>query len=137
MAEQRSAYSYRQDDGVPDFPDDKPLFVFDGVCVLCSGGASWLMRHDRAGRFRFATAQSTVGAALYAHYGMAMDDTYLLIDRGHVFVKSDGYLRIAAILGGWWRLCAVAHLVPLCAMRFMMSSRATAIAGSARRTIAR
>ena len=26
-------YSYRADPAVPDFPDDKALIVFDGVCV--------------------------------------------------------------------------------------------------------
>ncbi|HEV8013984.1 MAG TPA: DCC1-like thiol-disulfide oxidoreductase family protein [Stellaceae bacterium] len=107
-----AAYSYRGDRAVPEFADDRPLFVFDGVCVLCSGGVRWLMRHDRDGRFRFATAQSPLGRALYAHYGLAMDDSYLLIDDGRVYVKSDGYLRVASILGGGWRLCAAARVLP-------------------------
>ena len=29
-------YSYRADAAVPAFPDDKPIIVFDGKCVLCS-----------------------------------------------------------------------------------------------------
>jgi predicted DCC family thiol-disulfide oxidoreductase YuxK len=109
---ERAAYSYRADPAVPDFADDRPLFVFDGVCVLCSNGVRWLARHDRASRFRFATAQSALGAALYAQYGVAMDDTYLLLDQGCAYGKSDGYLRVAAILGGLWRLCLIAVLVP-------------------------
>ena len=51
-------YSYRQDPAVPAFPDDKPVFIFDGICVLCSGGAAWLMRHDRKRIFRLSPAQS-------------------------------------------------------------------------------
>jgi predicted DCC family thiol-disulfide oxidoreductase YuxK len=110
---ERAAYSYRADPAVPDFADDRPLFVFDGVCVLCSSGVRWLVHHDRASRFRFATAQSPLGAALYAHYGVAMDDTYLLLDQGRVYGKSDGYLRVAAILGGFGHVLAgVARLIP-------------------------
>ena len=36
-------YSYRADPAVPPFPDDKPLIVFDGVCVLCSGFAKFVV----------------------------------------------------------------------------------------------
>ena len=29
---------------------DKPLIVFDGLCVLCSGNARFVLRHDRSRR---------------------------------------------------------------------------------------
>lgn len=108
----RPAYSYRHDPAVPDFPDDKPLFLFDGVCVLCSGGAAWLMRHDKGDLFRFASAQSPLGQALYRHYGLALDDTYVLIAAGYGYGKSAGYLHMLTILGGAWQLGTVFYLVP-------------------------
>ena len=108
----RLPYSYRHDPAIPDFPDDKPIFVFDGVCVLCSGGARWLMRHDRKRVFRMSPAHSSVGAALYAHYGMKMDDTYLLIAGGRAYSKSTGYLEMCRIFGGWWRAVLVLALIP-------------------------
>lgn len=112
MAEpRRPAYSYRNDPAVPDFPD-APLFVFDGVCVLCSGGAAFLMRHDREGRINMASAQSPLGRALYAHYGLALDDTYLFLHRGRAYAKSAGYLELCAVLGGWWRLLRAFRIVP-------------------------
>jgi predicted DCC family thiol-disulfide oxidoreductase YuxK len=86
--------------------------VFDGVCVLCSGGASWLMRHDRSSRIKFTSAQSPLGRALYAHYGVSMDETYLLIDGGRAFTASGGYVRLCGILGGWWRLLRVGAVIP-------------------------
>lgn len=113
MTSAAEPYSYRRDAAVPDFADDRPLFIFDGVCVLCSSGVRWLLRRDPAGCFRFATAQSPLGRAIYAHYSIEMDETYLLLDEGRVYVKSDGYLRVAAILGGVWRfLGAIARLIP-------------------------
>jgi predicted DCC family thiol-disulfide oxidoreductase YuxK len=111
-AEALEPYSYQRDPAVPDFPDDKPLFVFDGVCVLCSGGAQWLMRHDSKRVFRLSAAQSPVGAALYRHYGIAMDETYLLISNGLPYTKSGGYLHMCKIVGGWWRAFLIFGLVP-------------------------
>jgi predicted DCC family thiol-disulfide oxidoreductase YuxK len=105
-------YSYRQNPAVPAFPDDKPVFVFDGVCVLCSGGAGWLMRHDRGRHFRLATAQSRLGAALYAHYLIDGNETYLLVSGGLPYTKSDGYLQMCRAVGGWWRPFLLLRLVP-------------------------
>jgi predicted DCC family thiol-disulfide oxidoreductase YuxK len=112
MAEARAPYSYRYDPAIPPFPDDKPVFIFDGVCVLCSGGAHWLMRHDKRGLFRFAPAQSPLGQALYRHYGVAMDETYLLLVDGSVYGKSSGYLEMLGILGGWWRGLNLLRVIP-------------------------
>jgi predicted DCC family thiol-disulfide oxidoreductase YuxK len=108
----RNPWSYRDDPEVPRFDDSRPLFVFDGTCVLCSGGAGWLMRRDPAAEVRFASAQSPLGEALYRHYGFAMDDSYLLIADGRAYTASRGYLELCRILGGPWRLLLVLRLVP-------------------------
>lgn len=107
-----SPYSYRSDPQVPPFDDGRPLFVFDGVCVLCSGGASWIMRRDRAGRIAFTPAQGPIGQALYRHYGLAIDDTYLFLADGRAYGLSEGYFQVACVLGGAWRLAAVLRIVP-------------------------
>lgn len=108
---QDEPYSYRDDPEVPEFPDDKPLFVFDGYCVLCSSGASWLIRHG-AGRLRFASAQSPLGEALCRHYKTDPDKTYLLVSNGTAAGESTGYLRLCRHLGGPWRLLLVFGLIP-------------------------
>ncbi|MDP9126635.1 MAG: DCC1-like thiol-disulfide oxidoreductase family protein [Pseudomonadota bacterium] len=105
-------YSYRDDPAIPAFPDDKPLFIFDGVCVLCSGLVLRLIRSGKGDRFRFASAQSPLGKALYQHFGAVMDETYLLIDQGQAYEKSAGYLRTTEKLGGWWLALKVLYLVP-------------------------
>jgi predicted DCC family thiol-disulfide oxidoreductase YuxK len=108
----QTLYGYRHDTAVPAFPDDKPLFVFDGVCVMCSSGAAWLMRHDKRQLFRFTSAQSRLGHSLFQHYRVPLDETYLLIHEGRLFGKSDGYLRMADILGGWWLVFRLFRLIP-------------------------
>jgi predicted DCC family thiol-disulfide oxidoreductase YuxK len=72
----RRTASYRDNLAVPSFNDSRALSVFDGICVLSSGGASWIMRHDNKARVNFTPAQETLGQALYAHYRVAMDESY-------------------------------------------------------------
>jgi predicted DCC family thiol-disulfide oxidoreductase YuxK len=59
-----AAFSYRSDTSVPPFPDDHPIIFFDGYCVLCSGFARFVLRHDHQGQFRLAAAQSPLGQAV-------------------------------------------------------------------------
>jgi predicted DCC family thiol-disulfide oxidoreductase YuxK len=108
----REAYSYRSDPAVPAFDDARALFVFDGVCVLCSSGVGWIMRRDRAGKVGFASMQSALGQALYRHYGVPPDDTYLFIRDGRAYTASRGYLEMCKLLGGAWHLARVFRLVP-------------------------
>jgi len=112
MTNAKYPYAYRDDPDVPPFDDSKPLFVFDGVCVLCSGGASWLMRLDRKRRVNFASAQGILGQALYTHFGLAMDGSYLLIDGGRAYTASAGYLHLCKVLGGPWHLLRISGLIP-------------------------
>lgn len=107
----REPYSYRQDPAIPAFPDDKPVFVFDGYCVLCSSGVVWLMKHA-PGQIRFASAQSPLGVAVFRHYDVDPDKTYLLIANGTASGESTGYLRLCRLLGGRWSLFLVFGLIP-------------------------
>lgn len=105
-------YSYRANPAVPPFDDRRPLFVFDEVCVLCSGGASFIMRHDPDGKIALTSAQGALGQALYQHYGLQMHATFLFLANGIASTKSEGYFAIARVLGGWWRLGEAARIVP-------------------------
>src|SRR5690348_8264729 len=70
----REPYSYRRDPLVPSFRDDRPIIVFDGLCVLCSGWAQFVLRHDTRGKYRLLAAQSPLGRSLYVHYGLNPED---------------------------------------------------------------
>ena len=109
-----AAYSYRNDETIPVFKDDKPIIVFDGHCVLCSRWAQFVLKHDTQNRFRLMTAQSDLGEALYAHYGLKTDDynTNLLIENGHIRTKSDGSLAMFGILGMPWSLVQIFRIIP-------------------------
>lgn len=95
-----------------DLVSPHPIFVFDGHCVLCSTGASFIMRHDPEGKVRFLSAQSSLGMAVYAHFALPLDASYLLITPAGTFTKTTGYFRLAEILGGWFRLGKIFMVVP-------------------------
>lgn len=109
----RAPYSYRTDPAVPRFPDDRPTIVFDGHCVLCSSGARFVLRSDRRKIYRLMAAQSELGRALYAHYRLSFDDSFILIAEGRAWFKSEGAIRVAQRLGWPWALAGVLRLLPL------------------------
>lgn len=109
------AYSYRRDAGVPSFPDDHPIIVFDGVCALCSAWARHILRYDRAQRFKLLAAQSVLGRAIYVHYGLDPDvyETNILIENGVAFFKSEGSIRMFEGLGFPWSMARLLRIVPV------------------------
>jgi predicted DCC family thiol-disulfide oxidoreductase YuxK len=111
----RPPYSYRSDPAVPPFADDKPVILFDGICVLCSGWVQFVLRHDRAGRYRLLAAQSPLGQAILAHYGLDLVDfeSTILIKQGRAWFKSEAPIRMAIGLGFPWNLAALARLLPM------------------------
>jgi predicted DCC family thiol-disulfide oxidoreductase YuxK len=109
------AYSYRSDPSIPDFPDDRPIIIFDGYCALCSGWASFVLRHDLKCKYRLMTAQSSVGKALYRHYQLDPEDyeTNVLLADGFAWFKSEGSIRMAEGLGFPWKLAGIVRVLPL------------------------
>jgi predicted DCC family thiol-disulfide oxidoreductase YuxK len=108
-------YSYRVDPAVPEFPDDRPVIVFDGYCALCSGWAQFVLRHDPLGKYRLLPAQSPLGRALYIHYGLEPSDyeTNILIADGVAWFKSEACIRMAEGLGFPWSLAAFLRILPI------------------------
>ncbi len=110
----RRPFSYRDDPAVPPFPDDRPVIVFDGFCVLCSGTARFVMRHDPDKRFRLLAAQTPFGQALYIHYGLDPQyyDTFVVLKDGRAFFRSAAALEIASTLGPPWSAAGMVRIVP-------------------------
>ncbi len=87
---------------------ESPLLIFDGVCVLCSCSVQFVLRHDRAKRFRFATTQSATGRSLMIHHGLDPDRpaSVLLIENDTAFLESAAAIRVLRSFGGGWKLLA-------------------------------
>ena len=91
--------------------------VFDGHCVLCSGFARFVHRHDDPPQFRFIIAQSALGEALYVHYGLrrGADDyeSNLVFVDGRLYVKLDSVCSVMRQIGWPWRALAGFAMLPV------------------------
>lgn len=95
-------------------PGSGGVVVFDGMCVLCSANAGFILRHDRRGRFRLATMQGAVGSALMQRFGIDTIDpeTFILVRESRALRNSDAVLAIWQGLGWPWKALAILRLVP-------------------------
>ena len=91
-----------------------PILLFDGVCNLCKSSVQFVIARDPNARFRFASLQSEIGAALARHFGINADQltSVVLIADGQAHTHSSGALRSAKLLRQPWPLMAVFLVIP-------------------------
>jgi predicted DCC family thiol-disulfide oxidoreductase YuxK len=92
----------------------QPLFVFDGVCVLCSHAVRFILKRERDKQLRFAPAQSSLGIAIYQALGLPSDvyETLILLDHGQAYVKSAAVIELVRRLRQPWRSLAILDFLP-------------------------
>lgn len=90
------------------------VVLFDGVCNMCNGYVNYVIDHDPADYFRFASLQSEVGSALAAEHGIDAGalSTIILIENGQAYVRSSAALRICRRLSGPLKLLWPLIIVP-------------------------
>ncbi len=91
----------------------QPIVLFDGVCNFCNGAVNFIIRYDKAARFRFAPLQSEIGRKLREQHAISEDvDSIVLIEGDRAFLRSDAAIRIASGLGGVFSLARAFHILP-------------------------
>jgi predicted DCC family thiol-disulfide oxidoreductase YuxK len=96
-------------------PNEKhPVLLYDGVCGLCNRLVQFILRHDRAGAFRFASLQSDLAARILARHGRDvhdLDTMYVVVNHDApaeaLFARSDAVRFVFTQLGGIWRASAI------------------------------
>lgn len=93
---------------------NQPIILFDGVCNLCSGAVQFVLKRDKKQQFRFASLQGNAGQELLKQYNLPQNNfnSFVLIDDGKVFTKSNAALEIAKRLNGGWKLLYAFKIVP-------------------------
>lgn len=91
------------------------IVLFDGTCAFCEGAVVFIANRDPHAYFRFGASQSPAAEALLAPYGVARETarSIILIEDGHVYLRSTATLRIAARLTRPWSYLRVLLIVPV------------------------
>ena len=92
----------------------EPLWLFDGVCNLCSGSVQAVLAIDRKGLIRFTPIQSAYGRQLALDHGIDPDQptSFLFLDGGQALEKSAAILALLRRLGAPWSWLAVVGVLP-------------------------
>lgn len=93
----------------------EPLWLFDGVCNLCSGSVQAVLAIDRKGLIRFTPIQSAYGRQLAQDHGLDPDQptSFLFLDGGRALEKSTAILALLRRLGAPWSWLRVVGVLPL------------------------
>jgi predicted DCC family thiol-disulfide oxidoreductase YuxK len=91
--------------------------LYDGLCGFCNGTVRYVLAHDRHGSMRFAPLQGEFAAGVFSRHPELHDlDSLVLVENAsgveRVWVQSDALLRIAAYLGGGFRVVRLLRIVP-------------------------
>ncbi len=82
------------------------VILFDGICNLCNGAVTFVVKRDRKGLFRFVSLQSETGKSLLKRY--AVEST----KNNRYYSKSTAILYILKDLGGFWQCLYPLILIP-------------------------
>ncbi len=90
------------------------VVLFDGTCAFCEGAVKFIATRDEAAYFRFGASQSPEAAALLAAHGITRESarSIVLIEDGHVYLRSTASLRIARRLSWPWRMAGALLWIP-------------------------
>lgn len=90
------------------------LIIFDGVCNLCTFSVRFILQHETAPLLYFTPLQSKTGAQLLQTYGFDPNDakTFVLVQNGQVYSRSEAALRVAKYLRWPWRGLVAFRMMP-------------------------
>ena len=94
--------------------NENPVILFDGVCNFCNGAINFVLKQDKKSVFRFAPLQSEAGRRLLQQYNLPTEEfeSFVLIDLGKVYKKSNAALRVMNKLPWYWKESQIFRLIP-------------------------
>jgi predicted DCC family thiol-disulfide oxidoreductase YuxK len=98
-----------------DFPSNKKIILFDGVCNLCNSTVQFIIKNDKKDIFRFVALQSDFGKEICNYIGVDQNkiDSIILYNPGVAYYyKSSAAIEIAEELGGIYSLTSIIRIFP-------------------------
>ncbi len=98
-----------------EFPENKKIVLFDGVCNLCNSAVTTIIKHDKEGNFLFTSLDSNYGKKLLNYLGIDSTkiDSIILFDPNVAYyTKSTAALKIINTFGGFWNFMQLFTVIP-------------------------
>lgn len=94
--------------------NDKPVILFDGICNFCNAMVNFMIRQDKKNVFLFCALQSDPGKKILEQYKInwRKSDSFVMIENGKAFQKSNGALRMYNRLPWYWKWTQVFWIFP-------------------------
>lgn len=91
-----------------------PVVLYDGFCLLCERSVGFILKRDKAQKFRFSPLSSSFAKGVLNHFGLpeTFNNSVLLLHNNKLYKSSSAALKIATMLPGLWFLTGVFYLVP-------------------------
>lgn len=91
------------------------MLLYDGACGFCNATILFILKRDGSGMLRFAPLSGPYAErALAAHPEIRRIDSIVWLEPAddRPLTRSAASLRVAAYLGGFWRLALILWIVP-------------------------
>lgn len=92
----------------------KNIIFFDGVCNLCNGAVTFIIKRDKKNQFHFASLQSEFARDFLSGYPELPPDldSIVYVEGGKMYYKSIAAIKIALKLGGIYKMALIFRVLP-------------------------
>ena len=89
------------------------IILFDGVCNLCNGSVSFVLKNEKESIFHFASIQSETGKELLKWCGLPSDynQAVVYLENGKVHLGSTAALKIGQELTFPWSVLSYTGII--------------------------
>lgn len=97
-----------------EFPENKKIVLFDGVCNYCNEKVNFIIKHDEQDIFRFVAIQSEKGQEIIKYLGIQPTfDSIILYEPGIAYyIKSEAIFTILKNLKSSYKWILIFNLMP-------------------------
>ena len=95
--------------------EQQKIILFDGVCNLCNGSVTFVLKREKKPIFKFASIQSGTVKELLEWCGLPLgySQAVVLIDNGSIYLGSSAALKIGrSLIFPWSILSSLGLLIP-------------------------
>lgn len=98
-----------------EFPQNKKIIMFDGVCNLCNTFVQFVIKYDKNDNFRFVSLESKMGQEILEHLELKnknIDSVVFFAPNVAYYIKSNAALEILKTLGGFFKISILLKIFP-------------------------